>query len=280
MSLRKTTASAALAALVMSTPLMLPTDALARDDRIAGGAGATSFDRGYRDNRDDEGGYGSADSRSEYESDRYDRDEFDRGYRMGREERNRSRRSADTGYQSGSRPESGSPGLAVLLLQRDRQQKAIADVREALQQARTALQQGDQQRAQDALNGADKTVQQAIQSAQSWQHVDDYLQEASAALQRDDVHGARQALQDARGVLKGELGRQLMSTDAGASVGSGSNATSPSAGAGAATNSGSPSKTGDTGPSTIGNSGSSTPGTSGSSPAGGAGSSAGSPRTR
>lgn len=299
MLLRKTTASAALlVAVMMSTPLTLPTAAFAHDygwDRGWGGGNdqgwrnrdRSSFDRRARDNRDYEGRYGSADSesrygtgdrRSQYWSDWYNRDEYDRGYRMGREdERNRSRGSADTGYQFGSRSEPSSPGLAVLLLQRDRQQKAIAGVREAVQQARTALQQGDQQRAQDALNEADKTVQQAIQSAQTWQHVEDYLAEASSALQRDDVHGTRQALQDARGVLKGELGRQLMSTDATGAGGSRSNATSPPSATGAATNSGS-SKPGDTGPSTIG--GSTTPGISGANPATGSGSSPGAPRTR
>lgn len=179
---------------------------------VPAGAAAQGYDRG--------GG------RNDQEIERYGRQQFERGYRIGRmEERERAMRSGrdDAGPggmssgmssgQSGGQSGGGRDavllldphGHALLLVERGRQEQAASQAAQSMQEAREALQQGDRQRAEQALSRAERTLQQAggaTQAQQQRQDVTQRLNEAERALQRDDAQAARQALQQARDALR------------------------------------------------------------------------------
>ena len=193
--------------------------ALAFSGLVATGAAAQSYDR--YDGRSS--GSASIDDRQQErygrsDSDRYLRDEYERGYRMGRDDERRAR-----AVRSGSQPGSGQQemssgwggqsasagddqGLLILLIERDRQQQAMRDIRQSLQEARTALQQDDRARAQTALDQADQTLRQT-NALQNQQQIERSLTQAEQALQRGDRQAAQQALQQARQATRGSAGQ-------------------------------------------------------------------------
>lgn len=180
--------------------------------------------------------------------DRLDRYEYGRGYRMGRSDEGRqgdasseSRRSGTSTERTSMRP---SP-VAVLVVERDRQRAAMQQLKAHLQEARTALQSGDQQKAQLLLNTADRSVQQALQSADMWQKVDQNLEKADQALSSNNRDEAQKALREARMDLSGQSSGSGSdgSTTASGSTG-GSNPAVPATGSAAGTAAGTPGRTG------------------------------------
>lgn len=174
--------------------------------------------------------------RGDQEIERHGRLLFERGYRQGRmDERERIMRSdrGDAGPAGMSQGQGGFQdrdgdgrdavllldphGHALLLVERGRQEQATLQAMQSMQEAREAVQQGDRQRAEQALGRAERVLQQASAAAQPQQRRQEIVQrlgEAERALQRDDVQTARQALQQAREALRsaGQGGGQQAGT--------------------------------------------------------------------
>lgn len=172
-------------------------------------SGGRDSDRGWRDYSSDSrgdrqqfgrGGFGADESMGMSRD--MQRQIFERGYRMGRMEQHRRDMAA---WQEMRRARqammgSGQEGMLVLMIERDRQQQALREVRGSLQEARTALQRGDRNAAEQALGSAEDTLRQA-NSLQSQQQVLQSLGEVEDALERGDRNEARQALREARQAL-------------------------------------------------------------------------------
>ncbi len=185
------------------------------------------FRHGQRDHGQRDQGQGNWQSRE-------DRDMFERGFRMGRiaqhrrdiQAMHRMEEMRNRGAMSGSgQSASGDDeGVLVLLIERDRQQQAMRDVRQSLQEARAALQKGDRTAAEQALNDADQTLQQA-NALRNQQRIMQSLNQAEQALQSGNRMAAQQALQNARQAMN-DAGSQQSPLQSSGSTGS-SGSTSP-----------------------------------------------------
>jgi ribosomal protein S20 len=195
------------------------------------------------------GGYGSDESMGM--SREMQRQIFERGYRMGRMEQHRRDMAAwhEMRRARQSMMGGGQEGLLVLMIERDRQQQALREVRGSLQEARQALQRGDRSAAEQALGSAEDTLRQA-NSLQSQQRVLQSLGEVEDALEQGDRNAARQALREARQALNQAAAQRSGSSSSASGMGT-------------------------SGGSTMGGTGSST----GSSPTGGSGATGGSTTT-
>jgi len=129
------------------------------------------------------------------------------GYRMGREEERR--RGMESGRQpmgqgqmgQGNQGGQDQGGLLILLLERERNQQALRDLREPLREARRALEQGNTQAARQALDEADRVLRQE-EAMRSRQQLESALGRAEQALRRGDRRTAWQALQQARQAIR------------------------------------------------------------------------------
>ena len=138
------------------------------------------------------------------------REMFRRGYRMGR---------MDQLHQQNMQPGMGSmmpndSGTMILLLERDKQQQVMRDLRQSLQSARTALQQGNRSATEQALNQADQTLQQA-DALRNQQQIMQSLGQADQALQRGDREAVQRAIQQARQAMRDSGGQQQGGSQAG-----------------------------------------------------------------
>lgn len=142
--------------------------------------------------------------------------QFERGYRLGREdERYRLRaraahaRALGDGFGPGAEP--GAPGgaadgdrdVADLLIEHSRRQRAMRDVRQSLQEARTAIQENDRARAEAALAQADQKLRAAGPGVGGDRLAVGLLNQSEAALERGDQVAARRALREARQAVFG-----------------------------------------------------------------------------
>lgn len=143
--------------------------------------------------------------------------QFERGYRLGREdERYRRRAQAaharllDSGAASlrGAAGEStdGDWDIADLLLAHSRQQLAVREVRQSLQDAQAAMQQNDRARAEAALAQADQKLRMAGPGVGGDRLAAGWVNQAELALERGDQEAARRALREARQAVAGDPG--------------------------------------------------------------------------
>jgi Sec-independent protein translocase protein TatA len=202
-----------------------------------GEAAAQGLDRSY--DRMDGRGYGSSmyDRQQERVGGSDWREQYERGYRLGREDERRRAgamrgEGAPRDWGGASMGSADDQGVLILLIERDRQQQAMRDVRQALQEARTALQQGDQARARGALDQAEQTLRQA-NALQNQQQIERSLTQAEQALQRGDRQGIQQALQQARQAMRNSAGGSDMQGQQGGSGGQAPAQPQPAAGTGA-----------------------------------------------
>ena len=150
------------------------------------------------------------------EMERAGRAHFDRGYRQGREdERYRSRAQAAHARALGSGPgygtargAAGDPAdddwdTATLLLAHSRQQQAMQDVRQSLQEARTAIGQNDRARAEATLAQADQKLRMAGPGVGGNRLAAGWVNQAELALERGDQEAARRAVREARQAVRG-----------------------------------------------------------------------------
>ena len=154
-------------------------------------------------------GYGGAGAdrvrpdRSEME--RAGRAQFERGYRLGREdERYRLRAQAAHARVLGGGPaEDDDRDAADLLLAHGRQQRAMQDVRQSLQEARTAMRQDDRARVEAALAQADRALRMAGPGVGGDRLAIGWVNQAELALERGDQEAARRAVREARQAVRG-----------------------------------------------------------------------------
>ena len=153
---------------------------------------------------------------------RVGRAQFERGYRLGREDEGyRSRAQAahaaarSNGHASGTaqgaagRPEDDEWGVAALLLDHGRQQQAMQGVRRSLQEARTAIRQNDSARAEAALAQADQKLWTAGPGVGGNRLAVGLVDQAEAALERGDQEAARRVVREALQAVRGsDAGQQ------------------------------------------------------------------------
>ncbi len=146
------------------------------------------------------------------EMERAGRAEFDRGYRIGREdERRRLRvhaardRARGDGADRGGGLTDDAPGLLIPPLEHGlEQRRAMQDLRRSLGEARTAVQQGDRARAEAALAQADRLLRLAGPGVGGDRLAAALMNRAEHALERGDQEAARRALQQVRDALHGQ----------------------------------------------------------------------------
>ena len=160
------------------------------------------------------GADGMRPDRSEVE--RAGRAQFERGYRLGREDERYRRRAQAShagarGEDPGPRaaqgaaggPEDDAWGMAALLLDHSRQRRAMQGVRQSLQEARTAIQQDDRARAEAALAQADQELRTAGPGVGGNRLAVGWVDQAELALERGDQEAARRAVREARRAARG-----------------------------------------------------------------------------
>jgi hypothetical protein len=147
---------------------------------------------------------------------RVGRAQFERGYREGREdERYRLRAQAAHARALGDGPgivrgAAGDPAdddrdIAALLLAHGRQQRAMQDVRQSLQEARAAMGQNDRARAEAALAQADQKLRMAGPGVGGDRLAAGWVNQAELALERGDQEAARRAVREARQAVRGPV---------------------------------------------------------------------------
>ena len=202
--------------------------------------------------QDDQRGYGSY-GRSEAGYYGRDRGGYDEGwnrrsdrYGDNRWERDRSRDYDDRDYArdddrrsgtSTSTSQSGRGMLDRLLAEHSETEKMLQQLRPLFQDARSALQQNDRAKAEQALNRADALLNPAPDSRKQ---VERSLDDLEQAVRRNDREAAEQALRRAReavqntAVAQGTAGGTAQSgSTAGGSSTSGASGTTSGAGTGA-----------------------------------------------
>jgi hypothetical protein len=102
-------------------------------------------------------------------------------------------------------PPADPDGMVVLLLENTRQQQAMQEIRRSLQEARTALQQGDRPRTEAALAEAEQTLRLASLPAPNDRTVERWLNQAEQALRRNDRPAVERSLRQAREALRGNV---------------------------------------------------------------------------
>ncbi len=157
-------------------------------------------------------------------SERDEREWYQRGYQMGRMHERHARAMRE--QQSGGPPNPGSAsadqqGLLILLLERDRAERAMRELRQSVQEARAALQQGNTEDARQALDKADQSLRQQ-HALQNRQQIERSLQQAEQALQRGDRQALQQALQQARQAVQNNEAQQSGGSQTGGAPSAGS----------------------------------------------------------
>ncbi|GAA0566325.1 hypothetical protein GCM10009416_00340 [Craurococcus roseus] len=148
------------------------------------------------------------------EMERAGRAQFERGYRLGREEeryRQRAQAAHARVLNNGSATMRGAAGelagddwdVADLLLAHGRQQRAMQDVRQSLQEARAAMQGNDRARAEAALAQADRALRMAGPGVGGDRLAIGWVNQAELALERGDQEAARRAVREARQAVSG-----------------------------------------------------------------------------
>lgn len=151
------------------------------------------------------------------EVDRTGRAPFERGYRMGREdERHRLRAQAPHDFAPGG-PTRGDgsdraggllddpPDLIVVPLGRGlEQRRTVQELRQSLQEARMAIQQGDRPRAEAALAQADRLVRLAGPGVGGDRLAAALMDRAEQAFERGDQEAARRALRQVLETVRGQ----------------------------------------------------------------------------
>lgn len=143
------------------------------------------------------------------------RAQFERGYRMGREDeryRLRAQAAHDFALSGPARGDGAdraggltddAQGRIVLPLERSlQQQQAMRDLRESLQEARTAVQQGDRARAEAALGQADRLLRLAGPGVGGDRLAAALMNRAEQALEQGNQEAAQRALQQARQAVR------------------------------------------------------------------------------
>lgn len=147
------------------------------------------------------------------------RAQFERGYRLGREDELYRRRAQaaharvlddGAGVPRGAAGEStdGDWDVADLLLAHSRQQLAMREVRQSLQDARAAMQGNDRARAEAALAQADQKLRMAGPGVGGDRLAVGLVNQAELALERGDQEAARRALREARQAVAGNAPQQ------------------------------------------------------------------------
>jgi hypothetical protein len=205
--------------------------------------------------QDDQRGYGSYGSYGRSEAGYYGRDRggYDEGwnrrsdrYGDNRWERDRSRDYDDRDYArdddrrsgtSTSTSQSGRGMLDRLLAEHSETEKMLQQLRPLFQDARSALQQNDRAKAEQALSRADALLNPAPDSRKQ---VERSLDDLEQAVRRNDREAAEQALRRAREAVQntaaaqGSAGGTAQSgSTAGGSSASGASGTTSGAGTGA-----------------------------------------------
>ena len=151
------------------------------------------------------------------EVDRAGRAPFERGYRMGREDERhllRAQAAHDFALSGPARGDGADragglmddpPGLIVVPLGRGlEQRRAVQDLRQFLQEARTAIQQGDRARAEAALAQADRLVRLAGPGVGGDRLAAALMNRAEQAFEQGDQEAARRALQQVRETVRSQ----------------------------------------------------------------------------